>query len=73
MLAVKKELKEEFVKQNLGKTLSFIAEEVEDGYTVGYTENYLRVYLKGELEMKKYKIVPVKPYGDGAIAKIVEE
>lgn len=73
LLAVKKNLKEEFINENLGKTLSFIAEEVENGYTVGYTENYLRVYLKGELEMKKYKIVPVEPFGDGAIAEIIEE
>jgi len=71
LLAVKKELKENFINNYIGKTLSFVPEEVENGYTVGYTDNYIRVYVKGEIPLKECDIQLIEGFLDGATAKIV--
>ena len=71
LLEVKKDSKERFTNSNLGKVLTFIPEEKVGEYTVGYTENYLRVYLKGETEEKILKVKVVEPYEDGAIVEII--
>ena len=71
LLTVKKELKSNFIKNNLGKELSFVPEEIENGYTVGYTENYIRAFVEGEIPFKEYKIVLTEEFSDGAIAKII--
>ena len=71
LIEVKKESKERFTNSNLGKVLTFIPEEKVGEFTVGYTENYLRVYLKGETEEKIVKVKVVEPYEDGAIVEII--
>ncbi len=67
LLAVKYRLKEEYINNNLNKTFEFIPEEQEDGYTVGYTENYIRTYVKGECLQQKIKVRLSEPFKDGAI------
>jgi threonylcarbamoyladenosine tRNA methylthiotransferase MtaB len=41
---------EVFVRQNMGRTHRFLAEERADGYVSGYTDNYIRTYVKDENE-----------------------
>ena len=41
---------EVFVRQNMGRTHRFLAEERVDGYVSGYTDNYIRTYVKDEKE-----------------------
>ncbi len=67
-------LKLAFADKNAGKILTALIEEEKNGCLVGYTENYLRVYVKGEMpkeRMQKVKIA--KPYLDGALAEIIKE
>ena len=41
---------EVFVRQNMGRTHRFLAEERAGGYVSGYTDNYIRTYVKDEKE-----------------------
>ena len=63
-----KKLKKDFIKQNsFGKVL---VEEKVGEFFVGYTENYIKCYIKSELDLLN-KIVKVKidkPFEDGALA-----
>lgn len=70
LIKVKEELKNAFIQKNLNENLFLIAEEKVDGFTVGYTENYLRVYVRGDFEGKK-EVKIVEPYKDGAIGILV--
>lgn len=72
MLALKQELKEKYVKENLGCCRELIPEETEDGYLVGYTENYIRCYVKSDMVLNKIKVKLTQPYKDGALAEIAE-
>ncbi len=72
LLQKKYQLKEEYLKKYLGKTLTVICEEEIDGYTVGYTENYLRVYLLKGNTNRFYKVKLTELFRDGALAEIVE-
>ncbi len=71
MLDVKAELKSSYVISHIGKKLSLIVEEEEDGYYVGYTENYIRVYLEDKASGKT-DVVLTEPFRDGALAKIAK-
>ena len=71
-MKIKQNLKDEFAKSQKGKTLKMLPEIFKDGYTIGYSENYLRLYVKGN-HLDRQQIVNVvvgEPYGDGAIATI---
>lgn len=73
LLALKGELKREFIRKNLGTLHDFVPEEIENGMIVGYTGNYLRCYVKGDFfERKIYKIRLTAEYLDGAAAEITE-
>lgn len=70
LLEVKEQLKSKFIRRFIGKTLSFIAEDKEDGYTTGYSENYIRVYVKGDIASKKIvDVKALKAFKDGVLAQ----
>lgn len=71
ILALKKQLKDSFIQQNLGKEFWVIPEDCQGNFTVGYTENYVKTYLLGKVEDKKVKVVLKEPFEDGAIAEIL--
>ena len=71
LLELKNQLKQEFILSNIDKELEFITEEFDGTYTLGYTENYIKVYALGQLEGGKYKVKLVKPYKDGAIIELI--
>ena len=70
LIIKKQRLKSAFINAQQGKEVNVLIEEFKDGYSVGYSENYIRVYVKEKLasgELKKVKIVG--EYLDGALAK----
>lgn len=74
LLAVKQTLKAEFAAAMRGKTADFLAEEFKNGFTEGYSENYLRLYVKGEiLSGKIIKVKIGEPIFDGAQAEILND
>ncbi len=72
LLDRKAQYKQNFANSQVGKTLEFLPEEFRNGYTEGYSENYLHLFVKGDLSGKDIvKVKVVKPYEDGAIAEII--
>ena len=63
------ELKQKFILDNLNNTFEVLIEEFENGYSVGYTENYIKVYIDEKLKNKKYKVLLTTPFKEGALAK----
>ena len=72
LLALKEELKSNFISDNLNLTHDVIIEEFEDGYSVGYTANYIKVYINDKVKEGKYTVTLEKAFKDGALAKIKE-
>lgn len=58
MLKVAEECRIRYEDRFIGKTLTFVPETEEKGYTLGYTENYIRVAVPGSIGKKcKIKLV----------------
>ena len=72
ILALKKELKSNFINANLGKVLEVVPEDKEGEYVVGYTENYIKVYLSRSPEKKIVKVKLLSAFLEGALAEIVD-
>ena len=63
---------EKYIKKFLNTTVSFLAEEYEDGFTTGYTPNYIKVYIPARLAAGKiYNIKLKELFKDGANAEII--
>ena len=73
LITLKNELKRDFLLENVNKESYVILEEVENDYVVGYTENYIKTYVKGNEINKKVKVRLGAPYGDGLTAEIIKE
>ena len=71
ILALKKSLKDDFTRANLGKEFWVVPEDCQGNFTVGYTENYIKVYLAGKVESPKVKVLLKEPYEDGVLAEIL--
>ena len=52
----------------IGKPLAFVPEEEEGGYTVGYSQNYIRLYAEGRIE-GPCTLIPVRPFQGGLLAE----
>ncbi len=72
LMAKKIQLKSEYINKYIGKELSLITEEKVGEYTVGYSENYIRIYVQGCLPESKIKVRLLSAFKDGALAEIVE-
>ena len=72
LMTVKEQLKREFLSQNIGLESQVVFEEFDGEYSVGYTENYIKTYVKGELLNKKVSVTLNNPYKDGLLATIKE-
>ena len=70
LIKVKEELKMEFIESNLNKELSLVVEEFDGEYTIGYTENYIKVYVLGKISNGKYKVILKSIMREGAYAEI---
>ncbi len=72
LLSIKQQLKKAFALQNVGKTALVLPEDQEEGYVVGYTENYLKVYLPNQSYGDDFVKINVESvFRDGARAKIL--
>lgn len=66
--------KTNFYSRNKNTSHTLLVEAVENGYSLGYTENYIYTYLKGEYSIGSIqKIKLIEPYLDGMIANLKEE
>lgn len=74
LIAAAERAEKEYIAKFAGKTLDFIAEEYENGFTGGYTGNYIRVYVPAPLvKGKKYSVEISGPCADGALAVVKDE
>ena len=54
-----------FLRENIGKTHKVLVEEVKDGYSVGYTENYVYTYINEKLPNGIYEVEAIEIFKDG--------
>ena len=70
LLKIKLKCKLAFIKKQEGKILSFLPEEFSNGVTSGYSENYIRLYVKGDVKEDIVKVKVLTPHNGGAYAEI---
>jgi threonylcarbamoyladenosine tRNA methylthiotransferase MtaB len=69
LLAEGERARQIYTQKFLSKNLSFIAEERHGAYTVGYTQNYIKVYVEDALPLNEmYSVTLTALYEDGALA-----
>ena len=69
LLKAAEECERKYIARFLGTAREIIAEETEDGVTSGYTDNYIRVYVKGNLiSGEKYPVKLIEFFKDGVLA-----
>lgn len=71
LLALSHELRQTYEQKFVGKVLELVPEEVKDGYTVGYSENYIRLYVKEDIS-KKTRVLARESFADGLLAEIIK-
>ena len=54
-----------FLTENIGRTHKVLVEEIKDGYSVGYTENYIYTYIDQKLDSGIYEVRTTEIYKDG--------
>lgn len=73
LLKVAEEARVCYTQKFLGHTLSFLAEEQEGEFAVGYTGNYIKVYLPKQIALDTlYTVRLTECYLEGAKAELVE-
>ena len=69
LLKASSDCAEKYISRFLGTEREIIAEELENGYTSGYTDNYIRVYIKGSLCVgEKLRVKLTDKFKDGVLA-----
>ncbi len=68
LMCVAEKLRQEYEQQFIGKELELVPEEEKEGFTVGYSQNYIRLYVAGKVD-KRGKVRAVRPYADGLLAE----
>ena len=63
------EQKAAYIEGFIGQTLEIVPENCIDGYTEGYSENYIRVYVLGEMDKRPTRVRAVEPFKDGVLAE----
>ena len=61
-----------FLTENIGKNHKVLVEEIKDGYSVGYTENYIYTYIDKKLPNGIYEVVAESVFKDGIKAKLIK-
>ncbi len=67
LLSLAAQMRREYEEKFIGKVLHIVPEEQKDGYTVGYSENYIRLYVKEEIGVKT-RVRALSPFADGLLA-----
>ena len=66
------EEKKKYVERFIGKTLEIVPENCIDGFTEGYSENYIRVYVEGDIGKCPTHVRVERLFKDGVLAKTLE-
>ena len=61
--------KERFLKKFIGRDLTVVPERCINGVSEGYSENYLRVYVNGDLGKEPTQVCVESIFKDGVLAK----
>lgn len=72
--AINKQMHNDYLMKNIGKTSSVVTEQEEDGYVTGHSSNYIKTYLPNDTmlyELAKVEFTEI--YKDGMKAKIVSK
>ena len=72
LLSLAEELRRVYEADYIGRTLELVPEEMCGGYTVGYSENYIRLYVGGEVRGRT-RVKAVAPHADGLLAQVIKE
>ena len=62
------EQKTKYMQGYIGKVVEMVPENCFDGFTEGYSENYIRVYVEGEMEKRPTHVRIEKLFKDGVLA-----
>ena len=66
-------LNKAYIKKSKKQILTVLIEEKVDDYFVGHTENYIKCYIKDNVDIDSFVEVKIEePYKDGAIAKLIK-
>ena len=68
LIAKGAEEKKKYIEGFIGKTLEIVPENCYDGYTEGYSENYIRVYVEGEIGKDPTHVRVERIFKDGVLA-----
>ena len=63
------EEKKKYMERFIGQVVELVPENCFDGFTEGYSENYMRVYVEGEMEKQPTQVRVEALFKDGVIAK----
>ena len=65
--------KKKYMERFIGKTVELVPENCFDGYTEGYSENYMRVYVEGEMDKQPTQVCVEGLFKDGVLARKIEK
>ncbi len=69
---IRNQLKLEFIEKHKGAVFTVLTEELWENYTVGHTENFIKVYIQGEIkENSLVKCSIGSAFQDGALGELV--
>jgi len=60
LLCLSKEMEYNYYEQFIGKDVEFLIEEVKNGYSYGFTENYIKVRINKELKNNQFYKITLK-------------
>ncbi len=60
--------KKAYMQRFVGRTVELVPENCFNGYTEGYSENYIRVYVEGEMEKRPTRVRVERLFKDGVLA-----
>ncbi len=67
------EQKKRYMEGFIGRVLEIVPENCFNGFTEGYSENYIRVYVEGEMEKHPTQVFVEQLFKDGVLATIKEK
>lgn len=70
LLEVGARQKRKYAEKFIGKYLTLVPETSEEGYTAGYSENYIRVYVKGNIGKRPTLVRIESHFKDGLLGAI---
>ena len=73
LIAKGAEEKKKYIEKFIGETLEIVPENCYDGFTEGYSENYIRVYVEGEIGKDPTHVRVERSFKDGVLAVKIPE